>query len=612
MGSPPDFHDFDLTPAPGSGAAGGATPRPESPAGNGAQPRGAAALSPLPGTAAKATVPVLNGGGDAATRVLLEQILTSITALPDLDQGRSGERRWNSDAYLAAARRRWKPMLAAGLVMTLAAAVALMPRHRQFTATADMLLPSVDLPTATSSALSEIGLTQSSLTSNIQTEIAIVDSPALIETAIKDFSPAQRLEAWKTTDAVEAATKARVEAFPGVSPDIVEITTTAYTPEMAMKLTNHLIDVFDARSQQLANRTNEKNLALLSRQVKQSYALLNRAKDNLRLYKEKTGIIDLDAHLEADAQQMEELRAKQERAQEAVAAGLGDAQVQSDEQLGLLQQNLKAAQEKNAAVLRDFYPAAPEAQAAEQEVRTAQAAVDLRTSALLQMNRARLTTAQSALATQQKAALGLPRTEVQLQQLADEVELLSTAYKEVYARYTTLSLNRNAQVDSATALNLATVAFPAGKSLAGVARIGPIVRVGDGDDSGGSVGEPRFEPALIRGDRPGATLCRFWVRSPCSRARRSAACRACSRATRRLECCWKPAVCCVRIWYLLRPRRCIRYWSPAPTRVRANRCRLSIWQPPWRWTAAACCCSIATCAGLASIYWPGHRFCQDW
>jgi len=188
------------------------------------------------------------------------------------------------------------------------------------------------------------------------------------------------------------------------------------------------------------------------------------AKNELRAFKEQTGILDLTTRLESDAELTEELQSKADRAQEAVSAGVGDASVQTDDQRSLLEQNLKDAQEKYQEVLKAFYPSAPEAQKAAEDVQEAQAAFNLRTQSLLQMNQARLANAQSALKTQKALVASMPQTEVKLQQLQDRVDLLSNTYKQLYDHYTSLSLNQSALVDTATALTPATFALPTNHS----------------------------------------------------------------------------------------------------------------------------------------------------
>ena len=402
---------------------------------------------------------------DPATRLLLEQLLGAITQ-PEASEQRRNAERWHFSSYVKVARRRKKSMIIAGSVVFFAALVALRPRGPSFSATSVMLLPTADTSSdSLSSTLSALGSGVAAMPSNTNTQIAIITSPVLVEEALGKFSNAELMRGWRTTDVVEAQTKARVEALQGESPDLIQITAYSADPNLAVTLANRLIDVYDERTQQLANRTTAKNTAMVHGQVVQAYALMMSAKNELRAFKEQTGILDLPTRLESDAELTEELQSKTDRAQEAVAAGQGDASVQTDDQRSLLQQNLKDAQEKYQEVLRAFYPSAPEALKAADDVHEAETALNLRTQSLLQMNQARLASAQSALKTQNALAASMPRTEVKLQQLQDRVDLLSNTYKQLYDHYTSLSLNQKALVDTATALTPATFALPTNHSL---------------------------------------------------------------------------------------------------------------------------------------------------
>lgn len=399
--------------------------------------------------------------GDTATRVLLEQLLTTLgSTSQESEDERRGARRWQARTYLAVVRRRLKPMLLAALLVTAAVGWRMRPVDEQYSATAVMLLPFKSTAPGTIDALGILGgIMQASMPNNLNTQIAILTSPGLVEQALAELSSAERLRGWKTTNMKEMVLAARVQAIPGQSADLINLTVTAADEAVAVKLANQMIESYAERSTMLANRSSRKNIKLLSSQVRQSYQLMVKAKEELQAYKEQTGILSLSTRLTSDAEQLQELTVQAQRARETAAAGVGDPSIQGDEQRNQFSQNLRAAQEKYEGVLNDFLPTAPEARMAAREVRQAQAALDLRTRTLLSVNQSRSRDVTGALEAQKRAMANLPAVEVKLDQLQDKVTLLTNTYRQVYDRYTSLSLGQSAQIDTATSL------IPAEKAL---------------------------------------------------------------------------------------------------------------------------------------------------
>lgn len=399
-----------------------------------------------------------------ASRLLVEHLLAS---LKEDAVEEHASRRWNLSHYAGIVRRRWLPMLVAGVLVGGIVGWKLAPTEPLFTATSVMLLPAKNSPTPVVTDPTGLlgNLVKSVATSNPTTQIAIITSPDLVAKAILKLTPEERKAGFGDVEMKKAVAIAKVSGAVGDSTDIINITVMAKDEKVAVKLANLIIDAYADRTQELANSTNNKNLVLLKDQLKYTYGLMIKAKNELRDYKKQTGVVDLNTRLTAHATLLQELETKAASARDAVNAGVSDPSVASDETRLKLQQDVETATEKYKLVMQDFMPGAPEAKDAANDLQRARNALQVRTDALLNINRSRLTDIEKSLTQERQATANLPTVEVNLDQLTDKVTQLESSYKQVADRYTALILGSKNQVDTGTNLVAADESYPATRSL---------------------------------------------------------------------------------------------------------------------------------------------------
>ncbi len=398
---------------------------------------------------------------DPQTRLLVEKMLVALTqdgALP----AEKSQSRFNFASYLVMVRRRWLPMLAVFAVTTCMIAWRLRPGTPRYSATATMLLPSATSQLEESNDPLNTGILSDALGKNVATKIAMVTSPPVVAEALSRLDGPMRQRGWGDPKAQTAP----VAAAAPVSPDLVDITVVASDPEAAQALANKLIDVYVLRTKQLVRSSYEDSLQFLGDQKAQAEKLLLQAKRELQDFRERTGILSMDARLAATAGAVTDLEKEAQTARLEAAAGVAGQTVQGDHVINDLQQKAAAAKSQYDAVLRDFLPDAPEARRARQEWQAAQRLLDQRTAAVQHGVQERVRSLDTRLSQARRAAAALPATEFKLSQLDSKVKLLEATYETLSDRYTAMKLARYNKLSTATTLTPATNAVPVGRTWA--------------------------------------------------------------------------------------------------------------------------------------------------
>jgi capsular exopolysaccharide synthesis family protein len=394
---------------------------------------------------------------DPRTRLLMEQLINVMlqdNKRPSEDKGT--QRHFDLAAALSIMRRRWPVMLGVFMLITAAVAYKLRPGKTSYVATATVLLPKQD-----QTKMPDIFAQQNSeISSNVQTQTAIITSPPLVEWAWKKVPEELRLKGWPLGRPPHQA----VRAAAPVSSDLVDITVTALDPEAAKMMANNLVAVYRQRMIEWSRSATTDKIATAEKQVKQAQDLYLKAKRELQDFQQKTGVIDIGSKLTTVNQRIQELQVAAEAASIEAASGLSSEKVLGDVVVAELQKKANDARATYQTVSARYQPSSPEAQRARQALTDAEQLLSSRQNALLSQNNQKATQLSAQLAAARSESAALPPIASRFNELSTNAELLGKTYESLRDRRTALELSEEVTVSTAKMVNPATTAIPTGRT----------------------------------------------------------------------------------------------------------------------------------------------------
>lgn len=407
-----------------------------------------------------------NGGNgnlslnDPRTRLLMEQLINVMlqdNKRPSEDKGT--QRHFDLATAMAIVRRRWPIMLGVFALITGAVAYKLRPGKTSYVATATVLLPSQDkMPKGIEDVISQDR--SSGISSNVQTQTAIITSPPLVEWAWKKVPQELRLKGWPLGRPPLQA----VRAAAPVSSDLVDITVTALDPEAAKLMANELVTVYRQRMIDWANESTAEKIKTAEKQVKQAQDSYLKAKRELQDFQQRTGVTKLEDRLTMVNQRIQELQVAAEAASIEAASGLSSEKVLGDAVVAELQKKANEAREAYQTVSARYQPGAPETQRARQTLTEAEQLLKSRQNALLAQNNEKAAQLRTQLATARSESAALPPIASKFNDLSTNVELLGATYQSLQERLNKLQLSEEVTISTAKMVTPAATAIPTGRT----------------------------------------------------------------------------------------------------------------------------------------------------
>lgn len=400
---------------------------------------------------------------DVGAQVLIQQLIGVLARENRRPVEEKSERQGLSLSRVTAVwRRRWPLMVLVFLATTAVVLWRLQPGDPNYTATATLLLPQ-QAKTPNLDDLTQMRTAE--VSSNVQTQIAILTSRPVVARAMGGLPQTLRVQGWGNKDAQVA----EVHAAAPISNDLVDVTVVAADPKAAIALANAMVNIYKKRTLEFAVEEILQSIESARRQMEESRGLYLAAKQRLLDYQQQTGISDLPTQLSGTNTQIQLLTQQAQAAQVEAAAGAASNSVLSDITVNDLQQKANEARLHYQVVLRDLRPDAPEAQAARQIMADYDQLLKRRIQALVGQLQRKSSDLQSQLAMARAQSVKLPPVASKLNQLSSDVDLLESTYKSVLDRYTDLKLTRNAQVNTAKMVTPAIAAIPTGRTWTRVA-----------------------------------------------------------------------------------------------------------------------------------------------
>lgn len=395
---------------------------------------------------------------DPRTRLLMEQlvnVLVNDNRRPV--EEKTATRHFDLGMALSMLRRRWPIMLGVFLVMTAVVAWKLRPGAVSYVATATVLLPQEDK----SLKLGDVMQNRSSdMSSNVQTQTAIITSPPLVERAWRMVPETLRLKGWPLNHVPMQA----VRAAAPVSPDLVDITVTALDSEAAKVMANNLVTVYRKQISDWADESIVDKIRSAEKQVEQSRDLYLTAKGKLQDFQQKTGVTDIGIRLTAVSSRIQQLQVDAEAASLEAASGLSSQTVLGDTILGDLKKKADEARQNYQGIAERYQADAPETLRAKSAWDDAQKLADSRQNALLSQINQKASQLRGQLTQARSESAELPPISSKFNELATNAELLESTYKSLVDRYTDLRLSQNTDVSTAKMVAPATSAIPTGRT----------------------------------------------------------------------------------------------------------------------------------------------------
>ncbi len=395
---------------------------------------------------------------DPRTRLLMDQLVNVLAQ----ENRRHGEdkpaaRQFDMSTAWAMLRRRWPIMLGVFLLISAAVAWKLRPGEPSYMATATMLLPKEN-----KSMMPDI-ITQtrsSDISSNVQTQIAIVTSKPLVQRAWLTVPESLRKQGWPLG-------KVPMQAVRGAAPvssDLVEVTVTALNPDAAKSMANNLVTVYRLQMRAWADEESVKNIASAKRQVEQTERQYLKAKQELQEFQQKTGVTSIIERVTALNTRIQQLTIDSQAAQLDLSAGLTSDKVMADSSIPELEKRAFDAQQNYDAIAARYQPDDIKTQAARQSLEAAKRSLETRRRAFLSQISQRASEVNAQLAQAKSESASLPPIASKFNELSTKADLLENTYKSLVDRYNALQLTGNTDVSTAKMVVPATDAIVTGRT----------------------------------------------------------------------------------------------------------------------------------------------------
>lgn len=391
---------------------------------------------------------------EAATRDFYSQLVTLLT-----QDSSPPPKKVSRNGLLPALRRRWFPALLLSALAFVALSSLLRPRQSTYQATVTLLLP------PEIKAAAQDPLTPPEASYDTETEMAIIESEGIVQSAMSQVPPALRLSGWGSKDASVVPVDATSN---GGSDSLINIGVSSLNPAASFKLSEEMVRAYTGYTRKRYEQNREENLQITKRRVVESNRLLEAARDQLRNFKERSGVFDVSREQGGGSGSIAELENALAQAKAETVEGSESQSLMEDSRLSSLRQQALEAQNRYQIVLRDFLPTSERARAAEREWGQAQRLVQLRSnevvtassrrrSVALAANARRRAQLEASLRTARNRAAALPAIEQTLNRLGERVQLLETAYRGASERYNQLNLARDTVAPTARVLRSPSV-----------------------------------------------------------------------------------------------------------------------------------------------------------
>lgn len=421
-------------------------------------PQGAPHAGPLARYESEADEANLNLS-DPRTRLLMDQLVNVlIQENRRPSEEKPAARQFDLAMALAMLRRRWPVMLGVFLLITAAVAWKLRPGQTSYVATATMLLPKENKSLTSSNIVEQ--MRTSDVSSNVQTQIAIVTSKPLVEKAWRRVPEALRLQGWPLGRVPMQA----VRAAAPVSSDLVDVTVTALNAEAAKVLANNLVTTYREQMTSWANEASVDKIEAAKKQVELARVAYLNAKRDLQNFQQKTGITELTGRLTLVNARIQQLQVDAEKAQLEAASGLSSERVLGDPVLAELQKKANEAQQSYNFIAERYQPSDVKTQSARQARDEAQKLLASRQNALLSQQNQAASQLRAQLAQARSESAALPPIASKFNELATNAELSEATFTSMQSRYTELKLVGSADVSTAKMVTPALDAIPTGRT----------------------------------------------------------------------------------------------------------------------------------------------------
>lgn len=384
-----------------------------------------------------------NGAIESADDASLREFYSQLVTLLTQDNTAQETRKKSRNGLLVALRRRWLPALLTTALVFFGLVQALRPRDVSFQASATLLLP----PREARNSRDPLTMPEDSYDTRAQ--LAIFSSEAIVSLAMSKVPPRLRKRGWDNAKARKAPVQVNSQ---GGSDSLISISASSRDAEASWTLVNEMVTAYTDYVKNRYNNNRDQNLSATETRVKNTRKKLDAARDELRRFKEQTGISNPLSAQSASASAINSLESQLSDARNQAVMSASD-----DPNLNSLRQDALVARAKYDDVLRVYFPDSPEARTAEREWRRAQDRAETRSAQIVRTSQARISQLETSLSEAKRRGAGLPAAEQTLNRLNERVSLLETAYRSATELYNELDLERGTVAQTAKILQSPTV-----------------------------------------------------------------------------------------------------------------------------------------------------------
>ncbi len=355
---------------------------------------------------------------DAAIRDFYAQLVTLLTqenAPPPPKPSSRGSLRF-------ALKRRWLPALVLAALTFLGLNHLLRPKHINYTASAQLLLP----PRPVVGAADPLAPPEANYDTAAQ--VALIGSEEITQKAMTRVPADLRQAGWGTREVFPPDVQV-ASASSDSNSSLIEISVPSGDPDASQLLATELINAYTQFNRQRGAETRDENLRRAKSRVTQVSAALERARLDRANLKIRSGVGDAGMAQGSAAANIQQLQNSLDDARRS-AASAGT----SDSTLATLRNQLQTTQIALQTVLRDFFPDSDRARAAQADVDRAQQAVTAREAELRSNAASQIALLEASLRAARADAQRLPEVEREQSRLNDRIANLEGALTAATAR----------------------------------------------------------------------------------------------------------------------------------------------------------------------------------
>lgn len=383
---------------------------------------------------------------DAAEESSLREFYAQLTTLLTQDNAPQAKKK-SRNTLLSALRRRWFPALLVSAIAFAGLTSLLRPRQSVYDSSVMLLLP----PRIVGSSQNQDPFTPPEESYDTEAELAIIGSESIVTKAMSQVPPMLRLRGWGNTN----VTAAPVQAVAYGSDSLININVSSLDPAASLRLADEMVSAYTDYTRRRYEQNRTENLKITEERVTESGQLLESARNQLRRFKERSGVFDAALQQGTSSGSVGDLENALAKAK-SEAGGTSNDGVR-DAGLDLLRQQALEAQIAYQNVVRDFLPSSDRARAAERKWRQIAAQARAREREIRTANARRRAQIGASLRVARSRAAALPAIEQTLNRLNERVQLLQTAYRSASDRFNQLNLARGTVAPTAKVLRSPSV-----------------------------------------------------------------------------------------------------------------------------------------------------------